>query len=174
MATQTYTQVPPNSTGNKMDGYLTGGGNVRQTIVIGDSTTDAAIIAIKTTDPAFADYGLPTRDSRNGTSDYHLVSAGSTNTNSVKGSAAALYNVHIFNNAAYPVYVKIFNKATAPVTGTDTPVVTLGVQAGTQRDAVFNGMTLSLGLGVAITKVMADNDNTAVLANDCVIDVEYK
>ena len=81
--------------------------------------------------------------------------------------------VHVFNNAAYPVYVKFFNKATAPTPGSDTPIETVGVQAGTARDYVVRTVTYTTGLGIAITKGMADADNTAVLLNDAVVDVEY-
>ena len=110
-----------------------------------------------------------------GTSDYHAVSAGSTNLGTIKASAGQLYGWNIYNNAAYPIYVKLFNKASNPTLGTDVPVRTIGVQAGTET-TFFNslGMAFSIGIAVAITKVITDADATAILANDCVIDIDFK
>jgi hypothetical protein len=110
-----------------------------------------------------------------GTSDYHAVAAGSTNLATVKASAGQLFGWNIFNNAAYPIYVKLFNKASNPLLGTDVPVRTIGIQAGTET-TFFNslGMVFSLGIAVAITKLIADADATAVLANDGVIDLDFK
>lgn len=104
---------------------------------------------------------------------YHAVAAASNNAQNLKGSAAQLFGVHVFNNATYPIYVKCFNKATPPIVGTDVPAVTIGVQGGTARDARFQAMSFTLGLGVAIVKGIADTDNTSVLSADGVIDVEY-
>lgn len=128
---------------------------------------DATVSAVQSRVPVPATSG--------GTADFHLVSAGSNNATSVKGSAGQVYGWSIFNNAAYPIFVKLFNKVTAPVPGTDTPVRTIGVQAGTHVSlAKVMGMAFSLGVGIAIVKGIADNDNTAVLANDCVVDLDYK
>lgn len=105
-------------------------------------------------------------------SDNHLVSAGSTNATIVKASAGLLVGVRVFNNAAYPIYVKFHNTSGAPTPGAGV-VKTIGVQAGTQRDVLIpGGHYFSTGIGMSIVKGIADADVTAVLANDCVVDVE--
>lgn len=104
----------------------------------------------------------------------HLVSAGSTNATSVKASAGQVYGWTVYNNAAYPIYLKFYNTAGTPTAGTGV-VKTVGVQAGMQLTySQPLGIAFSTGIGITITKGIADNDATAVLANDCVIDVEYK
>lgn len=105
----------------------------------------------------------------------HIVSVGSDNAQNIKNAAATLFAVRVFNNAGYPVYVKLYNKATTPTVGTDTPFKTIGVQAGTQRDVAISGggITMGTGIGLGIVKGIADSDDTAVLASDCVVDVEY-
>lgn len=108
-----------------------------------------------------------------GTSDYHAVSAGSTNAANIKASAGKLYSIHIFNNASYPVYVKFHNTAGTPTAGAGV-VLTIGIQAGLERDILLKGITFGTGIGISIVKGIADNDATAVLLNDCVVDVEYK
>lgn len=121
---------------------------------------------------------LPTADypvTAGGPSTLHAVAAASNNATSIKAAAGQLYAVRVFNNATYPVYVKFYNKATAPNPAADTPVLTVGVQAGTARDVVMpKGFPFATGIGMAIVKGIADNDNTSVLLSDCVADVEYK
>src|SRR6185312_9623512 len=43
-------------------------------------------------------------------SNYHAVSAATNNAASIKGSAATLFGVHVYNAATYPVFIKLFNK----------------------------------------------------------------
>src|SRR3990167_1032886 len=45
---------------------------------------------------------------------HHRVAAGSGDAVSVKGSAGQVYGWEIFNLGTVPIYVKLFNKATAP------------------------------------------------------------
>lgn len=59
-----------------------------------------------------------------------VMSAATTNATSVKASAGNLYGVHLHNSGAAAVFVKLYNKASAPVVGTDTPVTTLSLSAG--------------------------------------------
>lgn len=110
-----------------------------------------------------------------GGSDYHKVSAASNNAASVKGAAGQVYGVQGFNVAGYPVYVKLYDKATAPNPAADTPLRTVPMQSGVRcDDDIFQGLTFALGIGIAIVKGIADNDNTSVAASDCVVDVDYK
>ena len=106
--------------------------------------------------------------------DYHVVSAGSTNAANIKASAGQIYGWHIFNNAAYPVYVKFYNTAGTPTPGTGV-LKTIGIQSGTHVDhSQTMGIAFGTGIGISITKGIADADATAVLASDCVVDIEYK
>lgn len=108
-----------------------------------------------------------------GYSRFHLVAAGSTNATSVKASAGQLYGVSVFNNAAYPVYVKFYNTASTPTVGTGV-VRTFGVQAGVGLSIQYpSGVAFATGIGLSITKGIADADATAVVASDCVVDVDY-
>ena len=94
-------------------------------------------------------------------------SAGSTNATSLKGSAGNLLEVDLKNNAAYAVYVKFYNKASAPTVGTDTPVWTLPLAAGEGYARSFpRGKPFATGLAYAITKNQADSDTTVVVAGD--------
>lgn len=105
----------------------------------------------------------------------HTVSAGSTNATSLKGSAGQVYEVCVNSNAAYPVFLKLFNKATAPTVGTDTPVKDIEAQAGVPACMrTEEGFTFATGIAWALTKGIADSDATAVLASDATVEISYK
>ena len=147
----------------------------RQRINIADPTGAAALAAVENAAPGISDYGLITRPVGSGQSVYHAVSAASNNAVNIKGSAGLVYGWQIFNNAGYVVYVKLYNKATTPAPASDTPVLTIGVQAGTSIQLVNStGIAFATGIGIAIVKGISDSDNTSVAASDCVVNVEYK
>lgn len=114
-------------------------------------------------------------DTANGTLCSHLVAAASTNATVAKNGAGQLYGVHVFSKATYPVYVKVFNKATTPDPTSDTVIRTIGCQSGIRADDVIPfGLPCSSGISFAIVKDIADNGGTAVAAADCVVDIDYK
>ena len=78
------------------------------------------------------------------------------------------------NTSAGWRWLKIFNKVSAPVVGTDTPWFTVGVPPG-QTVSVNCGVGLrpSTGLAYAITGNPADNDATAIAAGDVALCINY-
>lgn len=95
-----------------------------------------------------------------------IMSAASTNATSVKASSGNLYGVHLHNSGAAAVFVKLYNKASAPTVGTDTPVTTLSLSAGGRIDYDnVQGDAFSTGIAYAITNLVADTDTTAVALN---------
>jgi|SRR5581483_1205327 len=105
----------------------------------------------------------------------HIVSAASTNATSTKASAGQVYHVCLNNNTSYPVFLKLYNKATAPTVGTDTPVHVLKADSGISScEATEEGYAFGTGIALALTKGIADTDNTAVALNDATVEVAYK
>jgi hypothetical protein len=105
----------------------------------------------------------------------HTMSAASTNATSLKASAGMVYGVCISNNNASARYFKLYNKASAPTVGTDTPVTVIQVPGnGTVIRAYPVGAVFGTGIAWACTGGIADSDTTAIGANDCSIDIEYK
>lgn len=93
--------------------------------------------------------------------------AASTNATSLKASAGSILSIAVFNVAAYDVFVKFYNKASAPTVGTDTPVWTMPLKAGTGFFGPFPlGTFFGTGIAYAITKLQADSDTTVVVAGD--------
>jgi hypothetical protein len=103
----------------------------------------------------------------NGLTRTRVVSAATTNATNLKASAGNIYRIHLFNLAAYDVFLKLYDKASAPTVGTDTPVWTIPIKSGGSFSEVFNlGESFPTGIAYAITKLLADSDTTAIAAND--------
>ena len=105
----------------------------------------------------------------------NINSAATTNATSVKTSAGTLYNVSASNTNAAARYLKLYNKASAPVVGTDVPVLTLLLPAGASIDHDFGlvGHRFTTGIALALTTGIADSDAGAVAAAEIKVIVSY-
>ena len=104
-----------------------------------------------------------------------LSAAATTNATSVKGSAGSIKSVQGYNAKAAGVYLKFYNKATAPTVGTDTPVKTMYVPASSAFVFDFpSGYTFATGIAYALTGAAAVADTTALVAGDILcLNVDY-
>lgn len=105
-----------------------------------------------------------------------LVSAAATtNATSVKASAGTIHCLEAYNASATVKYLKIYNKASAPTVGTDTPVRTVALKATDRTSLCFpNGYYLSAGIAYALTGAAADADTTALTLADVVgLNIDY-
>ena len=95
--------------------------------------------------------------------------AASVNATSAKASAGNVFKVFGNNVKASVIYLKIYNKATAPTVGTDTPVLTVPIAASGRFEIDIggaNGFYLGTGIAYGFTTDAADNGTTALLAAD--------
>lgn len=146
-------QIPPDSSGKFID---------TEELTVGSTLVERQRII------------LTPGSSPQGCAIYHAVSAGSTNAANVKASPGQLYGWRIFNAGSYPVYIKLHNTASTPTAGSGV-VQTIGVQAGIASESFQPfGIAFDTGIGISIVKGIADNNVTAVLASDCVVDLFYK
>lgn len=91
----------------------------------------------------------------------------------VKSSGGKIYEYHISNNNAAALYVKMYDKATAP-TNSDTPIRTLFIP--TKAVIVLysdHGIPFANGISLRACTGVADNDNTAPSTNDVVANISY-
>lgn len=102
---------------------------------------------------------------------YFVNSAATTNGALVLTGTSALHSLWATNTGASVAFVKLYNKATAPTVGTDVPEMIIpvppaagGVPGVANPNMGFIPFRFALGLGIAITGGMADNDTTAVAA----------
>lgn len=102
------------------------------------------------------------------------LSAASTNATSVKASAGQVFGWYLFNANAATRYLKLYNKASAPTVGTDTPVLTIPIPAGAAANVEYlGGIAFATGIAFALTTGIADADTGAVAANDVVVNLFY-
>lgn len=109
------------------------------------------------------------------TANHRLLSAANTdNATLVQAGLVKAYRVTGFNAGAI-TYLKLYNKATAPTVGTDTPVMTLYLPANTVFNIDLAAQEFPLGLGYGMTTAAADN-STAAVASAAVLalNLQYK
>lgn len=96
-------------------------------------------------------------------------SAATTNATTVKASAGTLLSILVNNTNAAIRYLKLYDKATAPVVGTDIPVLTMALEPLKNfAYPIPDGLEFSAGIGYALTTGAADADTVAVGAGDIV------
>lgn len=98
------------------------------------------------------------------------ASAATTNATLVKSSTGRVYQIDCHNATASIKYLKLYNKASAPTVGTDTPFLTFALSPNSKFYVQYNntGVSMPLGIAYAITGGAADADTTAVALNDIV------
>lgn len=96
-----------------------------------------------------------------------VSSANSNNATSAKASAGTVYNISGYNSNAAVRYLKLYNKASAPTVGTDTPILTLPLPPTAPFNFPFaTGMYFGTGIAYGMVTGSADADNTSVGAAD--------
>lgn len=103
------------------------------------------------------------------------ISAATTNATSVKTSAGVINSIILSNNGATGRYFKLYNKASAPTVGTDTPVHTIFIPPTNTIDVTFAPFWLRLATGIAfaITWGITVADTTVIVANEVVVSISY-
>lgn len=105
-----------------------------------------------------------------------VSSAATTNATSGKASAGTVYTLEALNTSAAVKYLKLYNKASAPTVGTDTPVRTIALPPSNVRTFIEfpTGLYFSTGIAYALTGAAADADTTALAAGDVVgLNIDY-
>jgi hypothetical protein len=109
---------------------------------------------------------------------FKLISAATTNATVVKASAGNLDTITAISLAEDAVsYLKLYDKATAPVVGTDIPVMTIPIPTNLKGAGIVipiaSGIQFSNGISFAITSGVADSDTGAVVADEVIINLTY-
>jgi hypothetical protein len=110
----------------------------------------------------------------NGGAASHYLSAASTNSTLVSSGKRNIMNVVATNTTATTYYLKLYDKATAPTCGTDTPIQTYPIAAGQTTPLVSpNGIAVVSGVGFCLTGALPDADATSA-ATGVAINFVYK
>lgn len=160
------------------------GGTLTQRVIVDSAQLSSLVTTAQTISAGAQLVTLPTdvlvpvtpklAAAANGESSSRVNAANSTNATSLKASAGNIGSIDVFNVAAYSVFLKLYNKASAPTVGTDTPVWTIPIAAGTGFSKSFpNGKSFATGIAYAITKLQADSDTTVVAAGDLTGSIDW-
>lgn len=176
----TTVKVAPDGSGSDVDFQTLDTAALRQTMTVSDATVSASDSRVLNADAATSDFGLVVRPVFTGTTPYSALLQNTNNAAVVKASAGRLFSLHIHNRTAtdYEFFVKIYDKATTPAPATDTALIKLRFNCLAGRDTHIRfsdrGVAFASGIGVAVTKLVADNDNTSLTAvNDGILNMSY-
>lgn len=100
-----------------------------------------------------------------------IIGASTSGTN-VLSRPGRLVGWLLQNTNAAVRYVKIYDKATTPTVGTDTPKLTIAVPPASAvcvMPVSGAGIGFAFGIGYGVTTGQADNDTTAPTASETVI-----
>lgn len=113
---------------------------------------------------AWIGLALATQFAHAQTAPRHYLSAATNNATLVYGRPGVVNLIHAVNTTATIYYLKLYNKATAPVCGTDVPVLTVPLPPVTAPPPPVQpsgGLRFPLGVGFCIVAGIADNDNAS-------------
>jgi hypothetical protein len=120
----------------------------------------------------------PAGHTNGGATPYKLISAASTNATNLKNGPGQIYSIAAFNINAAVRYLKLYNKASAPTVGTDTPVHVFAIPGSTTGGgftlSIPVGMEFTTGISFAITTGITDADTGAVAASELLVNIDYK
>lgn len=93
------------------------------------------------------------------------TSTASTNATSVVAGQPSLQTLELTNTTATAAFFKLYDKASAPTVGTDSPVVTIPVPANSNVSHEYpDGLPFANGLAYAVTGAITDADTTSSVA----------
>ena len=109
---------------------------------------------------------------------FRLISEATTNETVVKASAGVITTISAVGMAEEAMsFLKLYDKATAPVLATDIPVMTIAIPTHTQGAGIVipipNGLNFSNGIALALTSGIEDQNAVAVLAEQVVLNFTY-
>lgn len=115
-----------------------------------------------------------------GTTPYSALSTAAVLTAEIKGSAGQIYGLQVTNNGANEVFCRLYNQTGAPGSGDAVNIIWRGIVPGNAAGAGFAipfppmGIACATGIGIRISGAVADNDTTALAANEVLANVQYK
>lgn len=143
-------------------------------LICGNVTDNQIAIPTYSTNMVSVVYARPST-SYGSSSHYQLISEATTNATSVKASVGVINWLSAWNNSDFDAYLKIYNKASAPTVGSDTPVYTFYLPAGLPPTTIVGTYSdrLATGIALAITRLPAVADTTAVGASEVGVNINY-
>lgn len=110
---------------------------------------------------------------------YKLAAANTNNLTSLKATGGVVLGIQTLNINAAACYLKLYNKAIAPVVASDVPVMVImmpgnATGAGNNVPIPQGGINFPLGIAFAIVTGIGDTNNTSPAASEVVVNIQYK
>lgn len=117
-----------------------------------------------------------------GCSVYSVVCGASDNDASIKASAGQVYGYSVYSAETTPVFVKLYNKASAPTVGSDTPMLRFGIPEEAVADGGVQisewwpqGVAFDTGIAIAVLASLTDAGTSALASADLtIVNIFYK
>jgi hypothetical protein len=106
-------------------------------------------------------------------------STATTNSTLIRGSAGSVFNIIVHNThsgggGGSAITLRFYDKATAPVVGTDVPMIIIHVQSNDSKEINFtSGITFKNGIAYSITAGNALLDSTPVSTDGVQVYIGY-
>jgi hypothetical protein len=106
-------------------------------------------------------------------------STATTNSTLIRGSAGSVFNIIIHNThsgggGGSAITLRFYDKSTAPVVGTDVPMIIIHVQSNDSKEINFtSGITFRNGIAYSITAGNSLLDTTPVSADGVQVYIGY-
>ncbi len=106
-------------------------------------------------------------------------STAGTNATLLKGASGAIFNMIIHNThsgggGGSAIAFRLYDKATAPIVGTDVPMIVIHVQSNDSKEINFtSGITFVNGIAYSITDGSSLMDATVVSADGVQVYIGY-
>ncbi len=103
-----------------------------------------------------------------------IISAATTNLKFLKKGRGSFYGISLANTAATDAFIRVFDKASAPVDA-DTPIATFCIPANDTNNFFLSiPIKIELGLGLNVTGAAVIGDTTALAVDQVVGSIFYK
>lgn len=121
----------------------------------------------------------PIATTAGGCTSYSFISTAAVQAAEIKSSAGQVYGLLFFNNSATVLYGRIYNQTGTPGTGDAANIKLRFMIPGSANGAGYVvpfpvGLACGTGIGIRVSGAIADNDATALTANDLIGNVLYK
>ena len=144
-------------------------------VALGTAASGGAVAPIDANNPL--PMSSPVQTTAGGILGFRRLASADTNLAVVKAAPGRVYGFSIANPSAAAKFVRLYNKATAPIIANDAALIqrTIMVPAGGiasyHLGAGMAGFTA--GIAIAATGAIGDTDATALAANDLIIQIDY-
>lgn len=163
------------TTGSAPIGSLTTGTAPIGTVSL---TTGSAPIGSLATGSAIVGQVQQVPTTSGGLTTFSLLVLTGSNAQNIKASAGQVYGWSVTNNSTNIAYVKLYDTAGTPTTGSGTPKVRIMIPGNTggagNNFSTDNGIAFTSGVGMTTTNGWADTDSTAVATGAFLLNLFYK